>query len=131
MPKELDPIEEFDILTELQFPDYIYSIDSIDEQIAFSKYINSLPDRRILLLHNELLTAPFVVAGLTENHIETIIKDGSYNSKFVIFIALADEEFMNDVLSFSNELDYRNKTTENSTRLTSIVQYLKDNANII
>lgn len=131
MPQSLNMLEEFDILSELQFPDYIYSLESIEEQIAFSKYIMSLSDKRILLLHEGIFDFPFVVASLTNNHIESILKDGSYSVKKILIYNINDSIFINQVIQFVSLLDKHNKTTENSTRLKNILQYLKDIKSII
>lgn len=127
----LNQFEELDILIELQFPDFVYATNSDEEKIAFSKYINSLPSQRILLTSATILNFYFVVAGLKEIHIETLIKDGDYNMKKIIFLNKSTQEFSRQVSDFANELDRRDKTTENSTRLKNILQYLSDNKYII
>lgn len=131
MPIELNLIEEFDILTEFQFPDYIYSIDTIEEQIVFSKYINSLSNHRILLLHREIFDFPFVLAGLKEGQMETIIKDSAQELKDNLIFNFSETGFLDEITAFVDELDKRSGTTENSTRLKNILQYLKDNKYII
>lgn len=130
MPK-LNIIEEFDILTELQSPDFIFSTDSLEEKLAFCKYITNLSSHRILLLHSELLNVPFVIAGLTEEHIESLFKDSGYNIKKALFSNMSNQNYLKQVQEFMTELDNRNKTTENSTRLKNILQYLRDNKSII
>lgn len=131
MAKELNILEEFDILSELQFPDYIYSLDSEEEKFAFSNYIKYLSGRRVLLLHNGLFDYPFAVASLREIHIEEIFKNGGYAFKKILLDNLSDQEFLKQVSDFIAELDRREKTTENSTRLKNILQYLRDNKYII
>lgn len=129
--RDLTLLEEFDILSELQFPDFIYSDDSTEEKYAFSAYLASLSGRRILLLHNELINMPFVLASLKENHIEIIIKEGGFNIKKILLSNLSSPEFLKQSSDFAAELDRREKTTENSTRLKNILQYLRDNKYII
>lgn len=131
MPTELDLIEEFDILTEFQFPDYIYSIDTTEEQIVFSKYINSLSNHRILLLHREIFDFPFVLAGLKEGQAETIIKDSAQELKDNLIFNFSEIGLLDDITTFVDELDKRSGSTENSTRLKNILQYLKDNKYIV
>lgn len=131
MPKELTLLEEFDVIAELQFPDFAYSTESFEDKIAFCNFINKLPERRILLLDDDLFNLPFVFAGLQEIHIEHLLKDGGYIFKKILHVNIADTDFFNEVLKFVSELDSRNKTTENSTRIKNIVQYLKDNKHII
>lgn len=131
MAKELNILEEFDILSELQFPDYIYSLDSEEEKFAFSNYIRYLSGRRILLLHDRLFSYPFAVASLREIHIEEIFKNGGYAFKKMFLDNLSDLEFLKQVSDFVTELDKRGRTTENSTKLKNILQYLKDNKHII
>lgn len=131
MPKELTLLEEFDVIAELQFPDFAYSTESFEDKIAFCNFINKLPERRILLLDDDLFNLPFVFAGLQEIHIEHLLKDGGYILKKILHVNIADTDFFNEVLKFVSELDSRNKTTENSTRIKNIVQYLKDNKHII
>lgn len=131
MPQELSTLEEFDILSELQFPEYIFSIDSIEEQLAFSTYISSLSGRRILIVHDGILNYPFVVAGLTETHIEIILKEGSANMKKTLMNNILNIEFQEEISRFITELDRHNKTTENFTRFKNILQYVKDNKIII
>lgn len=131
MPIHLATLEEIDILTEIQSPEFVYSIESTEERIIFSKYINSLPEKRIILLNLGLFNLPFVIAGLKESHVESIIKDEALVVKKYIFTNLSDTEFLKNVLEFSSELDRREKTTENTTRIKNLLQYLKDNKNII
>lgn len=131
MPKELTALEEFDLIMELQFPDFVYSIDSMEEQIAFSKMINILSSHRIMMLYDDLFDYPFVIAGLQSNHIETLIQESELTLKKGIIFNLSDPEFLNEVGEIIAELDRRDKTTENSTRLKNILQYLKDNKYII
>lgn len=131
MPIELDPLEEFDVLSEFQFPDFIYSLDSIEEKISFSNYINSLSNRRILLIHDELFNSYFVLASLKEDQLETLVKEGGSNIKKIIISNLSDSETIKKVAEFASELDKRSKTTENSTRSRNILQYIKDNKSII
>lgn len=131
MPKELTLLEEFDVIAELQFPDFAYSTESFEDKIAFCNFINKLPERRILLLDDDLFNLPFVFAGLQEIHIEHLLKDGGYILKKILHVNIADADFFNEVLKFVSELDSRNKTTENLTRIKNIVQYLKDNKHII
>lgn len=131
MPKELTLLEEFDVIAELQFPDFAYSTESFEDKIAFCNFINKLPERRILLLDDDLFNLPFVFAGLQEIHIEHLLKDGGYIFKKILYVNIADTDFFNEMLKFVSELDSRNKTTENSTRIKNIVQYLKDNKHII
>lgn len=131
MPTELDLIEEFDILTEFQFPDYIYSIDTTEEQIVFSKYINSLSNHRILLLHREIFDFPFVLAGLKEGQVETIIKDSAQELKDNLIFNFSEIGLLDDITTFIDELDKRSGSTENSTRLKNILQYLRDNKYIV
>lgn len=131
MPKELTLLEEFDVIAELQFPDFAYSTESFEDKIAFCNFINKLPERRLLLLDDDLFNLPFVFAGLQEIHIEHLLKDGGYILKKILYVNIADTDFFNEMLKFVSELDSRNKTTENSTRIKNIVQYLKDNKHII
>lgn len=131
MPQPLNMLAEFDILSELQFPDYIYSLESIDEQIVFSKYISLLSEKRILILHDSILNLPFVISGLSKEHIEAIMKNGGYSMKKILFEKLFNPEFLNIVNEFIIELDRREQTTENTTRIKNIIQYMKDNKNII
>ncbi len=125
--RELTLLEEFDILSELQFPDFIYSADSAEEKFAFSAYLASLSGRRILLLHNEIFNMPFALASLKENHIETIIKEGGFNVKKILLSNLLNDGIAKQSSDFAAELDRRAKATENSARLKNILQYLKDN----
>lgn len=127
----LNPFEELDILIELQFPDFVYATSSDEEKIAFSKYITSFPSQRILLISATIFNFYFVVAGLKEIHIETLVKDGDHNTKKVLFSNMSTPGFLNQVSDFAAELDRRGKTTENSTRLKNILQYLSDNKYII
>lgn len=131
MPQPLNILEEFDVLSELQFPDYIYSLESVEEQIVFSKYISSLPEKRTLILHDNILNLPFVISGLNKEQVETIIKNGGYSMKKIMLDNIFDPEFLSDVNKFVIELDSREKTTENTTKIKNIIQYLKDNKNII
>lgn len=131
MPKELTLLEEFDIIAELQFPDFVYAADSIEEKIAFCKFIERLSARRIMLVDDILFDFPFVVAGLTENHIETLIRESDYNCKKTLFENFNDSYFLKQVEELINELDRRGKTTENSTRFKNIMQYLRDNRFIV
>lgn len=131
MPKELTLLEEFDVIAELQFPDFAYSTESFEDKIAFCNFINKLPERRILLLDDDLFNLPFVFAGLQEIHVEHLLKDGGHILKKIFYVNIADTDFFNEMLKFVSELDSRNKTTENSTRIKNIVQYLKDNKHII
>lgn len=132
MPKELTLLEEFDIIAELQFPDFVYTSDSLEEKIAFTNYIGSLSSRRILLFDDGVFYFPFAVAGLREQHIETIIKDGDHSLKEdMIFNLLSNSNFLEQVSDFTDELDKRGRSTENSTRLKNILQYLRDNKYII
>lgn len=128
---ELAPIEEIDILIEMQNPLFIYSTDSIDEQIAFAKYINNLSDRRILLSEQILFDTPFAIAGLRENHVEAILKESDYKIKHEMFTAFNNYEFLIEIQKFITELDRIQKTIENSARFQNIIQYLRDNRFII
>lgn len=127
----LNLFEELDILIELQFPDFVYATSSDEEKIAFSKYINSFPSQRILLISATIFNFYFVVAGLKEIHIETLLKDGDHNTKKMLFFNMSTPGFLSQVSDFVAELDRRDKTTENSTRLKNILQYLSDNKYII
>lgn len=129
--EELNILEKFDILTELQFPDYIYSIESVEEKIAFSNYISALSDRRILLLHEGSYNFPFVIAGLKESHIEIILKESNYYSKSLLLFKFLNPVDLKQISNFITELDRRGKTTENSARLKNILQYLRDNRFVI
>lgn len=131
MPKELTLLEEFDIIAELQFPDFVYATDSMEEKIAFSKMISNLSNKRIMLLDDALFNFPYIAAGLQEEHIETIIKEGDYDGKKIIFENFNDLYFLKQTEELMDELDRREKTTENSTRLKNILQYLRDNKSII
>ena len=131
MPSHLTTLEEVDIITEMQSPELVYSIESTEEQIIFSKYINSLPDKRIVLLNINLFNFPFVIAGLKESHIETLTKEEALVVKKYVFANLSNTEFSRKVVEFISELDRREKTTENTTRIKNIIQYLKDSKNII
>lgn len=131
MPKELTLLEEFDVITELQFPDFIYSTESLEEKIAFCAFINNLSEKRALLLDEGLFNFPFVFAGLQENNIEYIIREGGVVLKKIFYVNISDAGFINEILKISNELDNRQKTTENTTRIKNIIQYLKDNKKII
>lgn len=127
----LNPFEELDILIELQFPDFVYATGSDEEKIAFSKYINSLSSQRILLVSATIFNFYFVIAGLKEIHIETLVKDGDHNTKKVLFSNISNLEFISQASDFAAELDRRGKTTENSARLKNILQYLSDNKYVI
>lgn len=131
MPKELTLLEELDIITELQFPDFVYSTESMEEKIAFCGFINRLSDRRILSLDDDLFNLPFVFAALKENQLEYLLKEGSYIFKKILYVNISDLEFLKQVSDFVDELDKRGRTTENSTRLKNILQYIKDNKYII
>lgn len=131
MPSNISPLEEIDIITEIQSPDSVYSVDSQDEKMVFSKFINSLSEHRILLLNNDLFDYPFVVAGLTERHFEAILKDEKYEIKKLLINNLSDSEFLKQVAGFITEMDNRDKTTENSTRFKNVMQYLRDNRFIV
>ena len=128
---EITPIEELDILIEMQNPLFIYSTDSFDEQMAFTEYINSLSNRRILLSEQILFDAPFIAAGLQESHIETIIKEGSHKLKRGMFTAFSNHEFLINIQKITEELDQRQKTAKNSARFNNIMQYLRDSRFII
>lgn len=132
MPKELTLLEEFDIIAEFQFPDFVYASDSLEEKKAFANYMGSLSSRRILLFDDGVFYFPFAIAGLREQHIETIVKDGDHSLKEdILFNLLSNPDFLKQVSDFTDELDERGRTTENSTRLKNILQYLKDNKYII
>lgn len=131
MPKELTLLEEFDIITELQFPDFVYSTESLEEKVAFCNFINKLSDHRILSLDYDLFNLPFVFTGLKEGHIEYLLKEGSHIFKKILYVNISDSEFLKQISDFASELDKRGRTTENSTRLKNILQYLKDNRFII
>lgn len=132
MPKELSLLEEFDVIMELQFPDFIYSLETINEKVAFIDYISSFSNRRILTIDDDLFNYPFVIAGLKQDHIETLIREGDVEmKKNLIFNLLFNDIFIKEVDKFAVELDNRQKTTENTTRIKNIIQYLKDNKNII
>ncbi len=131
MPKELTLLEEFDVIAELQFPDFAYSTESFEDKIAFCNFINKLSERRVLLLDDDLFNLPFVLAGLQEVHIEHLLREGGYILKKILYVNVADDDFLNEILKITTELDNRNKTTENSTRIKNIIRYLKDNKHII
>lgn len=131
MPKELTLLEEFDIVAELQFPDFIYATDSMEEKIAFSKMINDLSNRRIMLIDDILFSFSFITAGLNESHIETLTRGSDYNCKKALFENFGRPYFVKEVEEIIAELDRRQKTTENSARLKNILQYLKDNRFIV
>ena len=131
MPLNLTILEEIDIVTEIESPEFIYSIDSLTEQVAFSKYINLLSGKRILLLNSRLFNIPFMVASLKEHHIETILKEEALIMKNYIMINLSNPDFLKQVFEFINEIDRREKTTENSTQFKNILQYLRDNKSVI
>lgn len=118
-------------MTELQNPDFIFSTDSLEEKLAFIKYISNLTGRRIILLDDDIFILPFVVSSLKESNIETILKEGGYNLKKILFSNLSNPDFLKQVSEFINEIDRREKTTENSTRFKNILQYLRDNRFIV
>lgn len=128
---QLNPLEEIDVLIELQNPLFVYATNSMEEQIAFAKYINSLSDKRILLLGINLFETPFIIATLKENNIEAILREGGNELKKILFSNLSNPEFVKKVADFVIELDRRDKTTENSTRFKNILQYLRDNRFIV
>lgn len=132
MTLELNFLEELDILFELQYPNYVFTMDNLDEKIAFSKYISSLSNKRMVILNDAIYEElSFAVAGLKEGHIETILKDGPHATKRTIFSIFSNPEFLKQVIDFITELDRRGKTTENSARFQNIMQYLKDNKYIV
>lgn len=131
MPKELTFLEEFDITMELEFPDFVYATNSMEEKIAFCNLMSGLSNRRIMLLYDDLFDYPFVIAGLQLGHIETLIKESDLDLKENIILNLSAPEFLKEVEEIIAELDRRQKTTENSARLKNILQYLKDNKFIV
>lgn len=131
MPKELTVLEEIDLTTEIYYPDQTYSVETQEEMESLARYINSLSNRRILLLADYLFAEPYVLWGLNEGHIETIIKAGKLELKKTLITILLNPIIMEKMLNYFNKLDNREKTTENSTRFKNILQYLRDNRFIV
>ncbi|MBI2625781.1 hypothetical protein HYW68_01895 [Candidatus Parcubacteria bacterium] len=77
----LDPLEAFDYASDMLYPHLTLPAENVPEAVALARRIRSRPRDEILLLAPTALRFPAVVAGLTHEQIEAIMRLGSLSQK--------------------------------------------------
>jgi len=122
-------VEEFDILMRFRSPyDIFYPIDFISKkkvaQIVLRKKIDE-----ILLINEMGFQQDSVFAGLTEEHIEYIVKNGPRPYKENVLKIVQDKKMIEGAYEIVQDMDddLGKGVSKNRERIRKVIQYIKDN----
>lgn len=128
MENDLGLLEEFDVLREIKTPHLVYKnfSSTAKQRVAYS--ILSRKPEEILLINSPGFYVDAVFAGLSENQIEFIAKNGPLEYKQCLLDFLREGN-VEGALGVAKEMDEDSgtNTTKNQERVATVIQYIKDN----
>jgi|SRR3989344_4561085 len=126
---DLKILEEYKIRDFIENPDFTYVEGTILERRRVSVSILMRREVEVLLIHKSCFLIDSVFAGLSENHIEYIAKNGPKNYKENLLKILDDQGMMKGVFEIAEAMDedLGDNITKNQERVKNVIQYIKDN----
>ncbi len=121
--------EELNIEEMMRTPYLSYVIPSLQERRRIAYSILERTVEEILLIDSYGFLIDSVFAGLSENHIEYVAKNGPKAYKENLIKVLQDQEMINGAHQIAKSMDddLSNNQTINQNRLKKVIQYIKDN----
>lgn len=125
----LTTIEEINIEEMLRAPHLSYVVENLLDRKKIAASILRRNNEEILLIDSSGFLIDSVFAGLTENHIEYIAKNGPRDYKKNLLKILQDQAMMRGVFEIAKAMDedLGENITQNQDRVKNVVQYIKDN----
>ncbi len=127
----ITPLEEFDYRGEMLYPHLAIPSTTPQEQTALARRIQSRPRDEILFLSPTALDRPPIVAGLTEEQIEVVMRLGSLSQKKYLLTAFDTAEQLAQIETVAAALgrEAGEEPEETRHRLARIRLYLNDHRN--
>lgn len=97
-------LEEFDYLGRALYPHLALPGTTLPERVAIAKHIRSQPREDVLLLAPTALASPTVIAGLTPEHIEAIMRLGALSQKVRLLTIFDSTENITEVEAIAQAL---------------------------
>ena len=129
MQNNLDTIEEFDILENIQYPHLSFDVDLLADRKKVSLLVSRKSVEEILLIDKNGFYIDSVFAGLSEKQIEYFAKNAPAEYKKKIIEIFDDQEMMKGVWEITKamDVDEGDGLTKNQDRIKKVVQYIQDN----
>lgn len=124
----LSTLEEFDIIRKLQFP-HTLSHQNLSQKIALVTKMLSRSSAELLLVTPSGFSTDFILAGLSEKHIEYIALNAPNEYKKEIFDSMIKLSIIKEIFEIARSMDddLGERVTQNQDRVRNIIQYIKDN----
>lgn len=117
------------ILERLTIPYIFFPQELLGEKIRLSKYIHNLEDELLLIPAPSLFSYPSVIAGMSENQIEYIAKNGPSDYKNELLKSIEQKFKIKNIFEIAKAMDddLKNGVVKNQERVNNVIQYIKDN----
>lgn len=129
MENNLSLIETFDVVRELKTPHLLYRDINIykEQKIAFSVLARKAEE--ILLINSSGFGVAAVLAGLTAEHIEFLVKNAPSEYRQEIWSSISADYKIQEIFEIAKAMDedLGENVTQNQARVKSVIQYIRDN----
>ncbi len=128
MPETLTLVEEFDITRKLQFP-HTFSCTNIFQKKELAYYAFAKNNSEILLITPGGFQANFILAGLSEKHIEYIATNAPTEYKKELLDSFLKKYTLKEIFEIAQSMDedLGGGATQNQERVKNVIQYISDN----
>ena len=129
MAKNLDIMEEYEILESIKLPHLSYVMDTLTERKKVARNVLNRKTEDILLVDKTGFYIDSVFAGLNEKSIEYFAKYAPVEYKKNLMKIFQDKEMMDGMWETVKSMDddEGNGSIQNQNRIKSVIQYIKDN----
>ena len=126
---DLTITEELNIEQSFREPFLDVIFPELNDRKRVAYLILSRSNDEVLLLDDASFLVDSVFAGLTQEHISYIAKNGPKNYKASLLKILQDQEMMRGVFEITRAMDtdLGENVSQNQQRVALVIQYIKDN----
>jgi hypothetical protein len=129
MPTQLSNLEEFDIISKIQFPHLLYAKMTPENKrnVAFS--VLARKEAELLLISALAFREGSIVAGISEKQMEYFALNAPREHREALMEAVSDIEVIREILEIAKFMDEEiaNGSIQNEQRVARVFDYIQEN----